>query len=1022
MGRVNSSQLSFNRGEVAKTALGRVDLERLRLSAETQVNWLPAALGPMMLRPGTKYIGSTKSNAAARLIPFVFSNDDLALIEISDSIMRVWIVGNDTETLVSRPSVSTTVTNGDFSASGGWTLTATGTGASATISGGKLNIASPALGGLAQGKRTVTVAAGDQNVEHGFRIIVDRGPVRFRAGSTDGADDYIAQTDLETGTHSLAFTPTGGTVYIQLETITAPTKIVDSITIDAAGTLEIPTTWAAADLEYVRYAQSGDIIFAACLGEQQRKIERRATKSWSYVLYKADDGPFSGVNSTDITLTPSALSGNPTLTASRALFKSTNVGSLYRLFSSGQTPSSSLAAENTFTTAIRVTGVTNDRTFSYAIAGTWTGTITLQRSFDSATTGFTDVTSYTSNVSTSLTDGLDNSIVWYRLGFKTGAYPQYVTNGTFAADVSWTKGTGWTIAAGVASSDGTQAGNSDLSQVLASLSPGSSYVVTYTVSGYSAGNVAANVGGTAGTSRAANGTFTETIVCGATTTFAIRADLDFIGSIDTVTVTPTTTADCSLTYVGGSAAGVCRVTGFTSSTVVDVEVLTDFSSLGATANWSEGDWSDRLGWPSALRFYDGRLWWAGRDRIWGSVSDAYYSHDIDTEGDSGPINRSVGFGPVDNINWLLDLSRLIVGRQGSETSVRSGSFDDPLTPTNFTLKDCSTQGSAAIAAVKIDTNGVFIQESNRRIYELIFSAERQDYVARDLTRINPDIGLVGFVDLAVQRQLDTQLHFVRSDGQVAALVLDHEDQVEAWWRIKSGTGTVEAVCVLPGSIENRVYYVVNRTVNGSTKRYIERLTRRDQCTGRAEARLSDCHIVYTGGTTTVTGLDHLEGASVVAWGWNNAGTEGNDCGTGLNSSGTQVTLTVASGSVTIPTAYDNVCVGLPYTAQFKSAKLAYAAQMGTALNQTKKVNRIGLILANTHYQGVRFGQNFTRMDNLPLVHQGATVTAGTVHEDFDGPMTSLPGSWDTDSRLCLIAASPRPAMVMSAVIDVTTNE
>jgi hypothetical protein len=33
---------------------------------------------------------------------------------------------------------------------------------------------------------------------------------------------------------------------------------------------------------------------------------------------------------------------------------------------------------------------------------------------------------------------------------------------------------------------------------------------------------------------------------------------------------------------------------------------------------------------------------------------------------------------------------------------------------------------------------------------------------------------------------------------------------------------------------------------------------------------------------------------------------------------------------------------LPYTGQFKSAKLAYAAQMGTALNQKKKVNRVGL--------------------------------------------------------------------------------
>jgi hypothetical protein len=152
--------------------------------------------------------------------------------------------------------------------------------------------------------------------------------------------------------------------------------------------------------------------------------------------------------------------------------------------------------------------------------------------------------------------------------------------------------------------------------------------------------------------------------------------------------------------------------------------------------------------------------------------------------------------------------------------VRSGSFDEPLTPTNFTLKDCSTQGSAPVAAVKIDTRGVFVQQSNRRVFELGFSVESQDYNAHDLTRLNPDIGSEGFVDLAVQRQPDTQLHFVRGDGQVAALLHDTEDSVEAWWRIDTACGVggeVESVVVLPGSMENRVYYSVKRTIGVSTK-------------------------------------------------------------------------------------------------------------------------------------------------------------------------------------------------------------
>lgn len=110
-----------------------------------------------------------------------------------------------------------------------------------------------------------------------------------------------------------------------------------------------------------------------------------------------------------------------------------------------------------------------------------------------------------------------------------------VTNGAMAADTDWTKGTGWTIAAGVASSDGTQVADSDLTQDITAVTS-SIYQVVFTVSGYSAGNVTAVVGDTEGTDRAANGTFTEYIIAGAGTDIDIRADLDFVGNIDNVTV------------------------------------------------------------------------------------------------------------------------------------------------------------------------------------------------------------------------------------------------------------------------------------------------------------------------------------------------------------------------------------------------------------------------------------------------------------------------------------------------------
>ena len=112
---------------------------------------------------------------------------------------------------------------------------------------------------------------------------------------------------------------------------------------------------------------------------------------------------------------------------------------------------------------------------------------------------------------------------------------EVVTNGDFATDTDWTKGTGWTISGGTASSDGTQGGDSDLTEALA-LTNNKTYEVTFTVSGYTAGNVTLVCGDTEGTDRAANGTFTEKILAGAGGDFDIRADLNFVGDIDNVSV------------------------------------------------------------------------------------------------------------------------------------------------------------------------------------------------------------------------------------------------------------------------------------------------------------------------------------------------------------------------------------------------------------------------------------------------------------------------------------------------------
>lgn len=905
MALVNYPLFALNRGIISTLGLARTDLKRQALSAETQTNWMPRLLGSMMLRPGLQYIDSTRNNAVAKHIPFVFSNTDTAIVELTDRVMRVRV----SDTIITRPSVSTAVSNGTFTTDlTGWTNADESGATSAWASGSFMRLTGDGTA-YAIRRQQVTVATADKNTEHGIHIVIERGPVTLRIGSSSGADDYVTETQLETGTHSLSVTPTGD-IFIEFKANLLRYVQVQSCTIESAGAMEVTAPWIGADLAKIRYDQSADVIFVACSGYQQRRIERRATRSWSVVIYKAEDGPFRTQNLTTNTITPSAISGNITLTALKPLFRSTHVGSIFQLVSTGQTVTKAVSAENTFSDTIKVTGVGADRTFTINLTGTWVGTVTLQRSIDSSTGPFSDVSgeSWTANTTVTYSDGLDNQIVYYRIGVKTGNY----TSGTVTA---------------------------------------------------------------------------------------------------------------SLTIATGSITGVARILTYSSSTSVTAEVLTALGAITATDNWSEGRWSDYRGWPTAVSLYEGRLWWFGQDQIDGSVTDAFASFDSATVGDSGPISRSIGSGPVDTINWALPLQRLLVGGQGSEFSIRSSSLDEPLTPTNFNIKTAATQGSASVAAIKIDYNGIYIQKSGRRVYQLSYSPNffNLDYTATDLTNFVPDLSVVpgGYTLLAVQRQPDTRIHALMADGTVAVCVFDPTEDEKAWILVTT-SGTVEDIIVLPSTVEDSVYYVVNRTINGSTKRYIEKWAREDECQGSTLNKQADAFVTFANSpaSATVTGLSHLEGKSVVVWADSKCLRDANN---------NIATFTVSSGQITLTnngSAYSATTgiVGLPYTAQFKSTKLAYGAQLGTALTQRKSINHLGLILANTHHRGLQHGRDFSNLRDMPGNESGTTVVEDTVWTQYDEQPSAFTKSWSTDERLCLQAQAPRPVTVLGCVIGLETRE
>lgn len=893
---------AMNRGLVSRLSLGRGDLKRMAVAADIFVNYMPRVLGSMMVRAGMGYLGSTKSDAAARYLPFVFSASQKALLEFTDSVMRVWV--NDSP--VTRVAVSTAVTNGNFTTDlASWTDSDEAGGTSQWASPGYMQLNG---NGTAAARRdqTLTVAAADLNKEHALNITIARGPVTLTVGTSAGDGTYVAETELGTGVHSLAFTPTGN-VFIRFSSRLIRTVYVDSCNIAAAGVMELTSPYPAAALGTIRSDQSGDVVYLANNGYQQRKVERRSTTSWSIVLYQPNDGPFRVQNVSATTMTPSVLNGNGTLTASVPTFKSTHVGALFAVTSTGQTVTKSMTAALDATTGLEVTGVGTDRTVTIIISGMTAGrTVILQRSFDNSIWTAVSGKSWTADTTEAYVDGLDNQTPYYRL--------------------------------------------------------------------------LCSVVGAAGSTVA------------------------------------------TLSIPTGSIRGVARVTAFTSSTVVDIEVLTDFGGTSASTIWEEGKWSDYRGWPTAVAMYEGRLGWTGKDSIILSVSDGFESFDSEVTGDSGPINRSIGSGPVDTINWALPLQRLILGGQMAEFSCRSTSFDEPLTPTNFNIKKASTQGSAEVPGVQVDQQGIYVQRGGTRVFALEFDGQSYDYNSNQLSAIYPTIGAPGIVRIAVQRQPDTRVHFVRSDGTVAILVFDKVENVICWLEMETD-GLVEDAVVLPsdeGEEEDHVYYTVNRTINGATKRFLERWATEAECRGLEDddttvtplCMLGDSYVAYTTNTSATPAAAHLEGEQVVVW------ADGADIGHDDND---DLIYSISGGVLTpaLTTIPTQIMIGLPYTAQWRSGKLVQLAnQAGTAIKEQKNISNLGMLLVDCHRKGVKFGPDFNNLDDLPSVEGGAPVDADHIHPELDDNFMTFPGTWTVDQRICLESIAPRPATVLAFVCSV----
>ena len=154
--------------------------------------------------------------------------------------------------------------------------------------------------------------------------------------------------------------------------------------------------------------------------------------------------------------------------------------------------------------------------------------------------------------------------------------------------------------------------------------------------------------------------------------------------------------------------------------------------------------------------------------------------------------------------------------------------------------------------------------------------------------------------------------------------------------------------------------------------------------------------------STVSGLDHLEGKTVVALADGNVIRD----------------LVVASGSVTLTEAYSWIHVGLPYVAQVETMSLDLSTQEGTTQGKEKVINQAVFRLEDT--RGVWFGPDSTRLDEMKLRE----------FEGFGDPTSLFTGdkvlpfqpNWNRDGRIFIEQPDPVPMTILAVIPEVTAGE
>lgn len=412
-------------------------------------------------------------------------------------------------------------------------------------------------------------------------------------------------------------------------------------------------------------------------------------------------------------------------------------------------------------------------------------------------------------------------------------------------------------------------------------------------------------------------------------------------------------------------------------------------------------------YPGAVSYFEQRRTFGGTinkpQNMWmtRSGTESNLSNSIPTK-DSDAINFKVFAREANTIRHIVPVQSLILLTSSAEWRVTSIN-SDAITPNSISVRPQSYIGASNVQPIIINNNILYVAARGGHLRELAFTtnnAGNSGYITSDVSLRAPHLfDGRDIADLSYAKAPTPLAWAVSSNGDLLGLTYVPEQEVGAIHRHDTD-GVFESVTVVAEGAIDAVYVVVRRTINGASKRYIERFASR-MFASLADSFFVDCGGTYDGApTTTINGFTWLEGKTVNI----------------LADGATHPQRVVTGGSVTLDQAASKVHVGLPIVADIQLLPLSFEAE-AFGQGRVKDVNKLWMRVNES--SGIKAGSSF---DELKLVPAKLRTT-----EPYGSPPSLRTGevslvlkpNWNDSGTVCVRQDEPLPLTIVSMTLEVS---